>query len=231
MDTPTSQFHDTKLDVGQGTTPSSAGVRFHVAGGYYSRFVTLMRIALPVLAASIIALVVAWPQINQELKGFQLGISKITVNDTAEQQILNPHFTGTDSSQRPFNLTAQNAFQQKENHNLIDLSFPKADLTTQAGTWMSLSAKTGTFNRQSEILDLKGDIKLFHDSGYELSTTTAQFNLTAGTAMGFVPIIGYGPSGKFHGKGFRIIKRGKTIFLMGKSKIILYPTSKQRKQR
>jgi lipopolysaccharide export system protein LptC len=77
------------------------------------------------------------------------------------------------------------------------------------------------------MLDLKGAISLFHDSGYELKTTIAQINLAAGTAKGDVPISGHGPGGTVKGSGFRILERGKTMIFTGKSKMVLYPTSKQ----
>jgi lipopolysaccharide export system protein LptC len=231
MNTPATKPHDAKSDGTRVASSLSTGDSGDGSGSSYSRFVVLMRIALPVSAAAIVALVIAWPQLTQKPKGFRLGVSKITIHDTGGQQIVNPRFSSTDSNQRPFNLTADTAFQQKDDANLVDLAFPKADLTAKAGTWMAISAETGKFNRQSEVLDLKGAISLFHDSGYELKTTIAQIDMAAGTATGDVPISGHGPGGTVKGSGFRILERGKTIIFTGKSKMILYPTSKQLKLR
>jgi len=225
MNTPATKPHDAKSDGTDVASSQSSGGGG--SGSSYSRFVVLMRVALPVSAAAIVALVIAWPQLTQKPKGFRLGVSKITIHDTGGQQIINPRFSSTDSNQRPFNLTADTAFQQKDDPNLVDLAFPKADLTAKAGTWMAISAETGMFNRQSEVLDLKGAISLFHDSGYELKTTVAQIDMAAGTAKGDVPISGHGPGGTVNGAGFRILERGKTMIFTGKSKMILYPTSKQ----
>ena len=231
MNTPATQPHDAKSDGARVAGSLSTGGSGDGSGSNYSRFVVLMKIGLPVTAATIVALVIAWPQLMQKPKGFRLGVSKVTIHDTGGQQIVNPRFSSTDSNQRPFNLTADSALQQKDDPNLVDLAFPKADLTAKAGTWMALSAETGMFNRQSEVLNLKGAISLFHDSGYELKTTVAQIDMAAGTAKGDVPISGQGPGGTVKGSGFRILERGRTMIFTGKSKMILYPTSKQLKLR
>jgi lipopolysaccharide export system protein LptC len=231
MNTPVTKPHDAKSDGAHVASSLSIDGSGGGSGGSYSRFVVLMRIALPVSAATIVALVIAWPQLTQKPQGFQLGVSKVTIHDAGGQQIVNPRFSSTDSNKQPFNLTADTALQQKNDPNLVDLTFPKADLTRKTGTWMAISAETGKFNRQSEVLDLKGAISLFHDSGYELKTTIVQIDMAAGTAKGDVPISGHGPGGTVKGSGFRILERGQTMIFTGKSKMVLYSTSKQLNQR
>lgn len=212
-----------------GTTDDS--VTTFRSGLRYSRFVTLMRIALPLTAGAIIALVIAWPQLSHKPKSYPLGISKVITQDAGGQQIINPRFSSTDSKQQPFNLTADRATRQKENPNIVDLILPKADLTSQSGSWMALSAKFGLFNRNSEVLKLRDSVNLFHDSGYELRTTIAKIDLAEGTAEGAVPISGHGPDGTVQAEGFRILGHGKTMIFTGKSKIVFYSKSKQGKRR
>ncbi|MBK18248.1 MAG: LPS export ABC transporter periplasmic protein LptC [Rhodospirillaceae bacterium] len=227
MTTSATQPQNSHTAADRAASPPPTGGRFEKTGGNYSRFVLLMRIALPVAAAAIIALVVAWPQLGEKPKGFRLGVSKVTIHDSGGQQIVNPRFSSTDANQRPFNLTADSAFQQKQDPNLVDLAFPKADMTKKTGTWMALSADSGLYNRKSEILNLKGTVNLFHDSGYELKTSVAQVNMAEGTAEGNDAISGHGPGGTVKGAGFRILERGKTMIFTGKSQMVLYPKSKQ----
>ncbi len=196
------------------------------SGRSYSRFVALMRIALPATAGAIVILVIAWPHIGEKSKNFQLGFSSIKIEDAGGQHLINPRFSSTDSKQQPFNLTAKIATQQKSDPNLVDLTLPKADLTSNAGTWIALSAKSGLYNREAETLKLQGSVNLFHDSGYELSTTAINLNLAEGTAEGDVPITGHGPSGTIKGTGFKIVGRGKKMIFTGKSKLIIYPILK-----
>jgi len=196
------------------------------SGRSYSRFVALMRIALPATAGAIIILVIIWPQIGEKSKNFQLGFSSIKIEDAGGQHLINPRFSSTDSKQQPFNLTAKIATQQKSDPNLVELTLPRADLTSKTGTWIALSAKSGLYNRGSETLKLQGTVNLFHDSGYELSTNVANLNLAKGTAEGNLPITGHGPSGTIKGTGFKIVGHGKKMIFTGKSKLIIYPVLK-----
>ena len=213
--------------VGRATGDSVNTIR---SGRRYSRFVALMRITLPLTAGAIIALVVAWPQLSDKPKSYRLGFSNVNMKDSGGQQIIKPRFSSTDSKQQPFNLTADRAFRQKGNPNLVDLISPKGDLTSKTGSWMALSAKFGVYNRNLEVLNLKDSVNLFHDSGYDLRTNIARINLAAGTAEGNVPISGHGPGGKVQAEGFRILKNGRTMVFTGKSRMVFYSRPKQQKR-
>ncbi|MBO37973.1 MAG: LPS export ABC transporter periplasmic protein LptC [Rhodospirillaceae bacterium] len=197
----------------------------------YSRFVTLMRITLPLTAGAIIALVIAWPQLSHKPKSYRLGVSKITNQHAGEQQIINPRFSSTDSKQQPFNLTSDRAYRQKGNSNLINLISPKGDLTSKSGSWIALSAKFGLYDRNGEVLNLRDSVRLFHDSGYELRTTIAKIDLTEGTVMGDKPISGHGPGGKVQAEGFRIHEHGRIMVFTGKSRMVFYSKQKRREAR
>ena len=153
------------------------------------------------------------------------------MKDFGGQQIIKPRFSSTDSKQQPFKLTADRAFRQKGNPNLVDLISPKGDLTSKTGSWIALSAKFGVYDKNLEILNLKDSVNLFHDSGYDLRTNIAKINLGAGTAEGNVPISGHGPGGKVQAEGFRILKHGRTIVFTGKSRMVFYSRPKQQKRR
>lgn len=194
------------------------------AGGRYSRFVSTMRVALPLVAGMIVALVVAWPEIEENRQGFELGISQLSVHDKGGQQIVNPRFTGTDRNRRPYSVTADSAAQAKEASGQIDLAFPKADLTARNGTWIAVSAASGRYDRQAETLLLKGGVDMFHDQGYELHTPSARVDLAQGRASGDQPVRGQGPFGTLQGTGFRVWDSGRRLLIAGKSRIVLHPT-------
>lgn len=198
-------------------------------GGGYSRFANAMRFALPAVAAAIMVVVVAWPQLVEQPKRFSLGVSKVTINDSGGQQIVNARFTGTDRDDQPFTITADTASQPVKNPGIVDLAFPKADLAQKDGSWIALSAETGLYNKKSQVLDLKGGVNLFHDAGYELHTATARVELDRGVASGADPVSGQGPFGTLNSGGFRILDRGKRLIFTGKSRLVLYPAGKDGK--
>ena len=195
------------------------------AGGPYSHFANSMRIVLPLVAAAIVVLVVAWPQLTEKPQRFALGVSKYSATDNGSQQIINALFRGTDAKNRPFTVTADTASQVKNSPDVIDLDFPKADITLQDNTWLALSAETGRYTRKLEVLNLRGTVSLFHDTGYELRTSAANVNMNDGTAFGNASVSGQGPFGTLKSSGFRILDNGKRIIFSGQSRLIFYPAN------
>lgn len=195
------------------------------AGGAYSRFANSMRIALPLIAGAIAIIVIAWPQLGEKPKRFSLGVSKVTVNDGGGQQIVNPRFTGTDTDHRPYTVTADAASQIQTSPTMIDLSFPRADITLTSGAWLAVSSESGLFDRKTQMLALKGAVNLFHDTGYELRTNSADVDLGAGVASGNDPVVGQGPFGHMNSAGFQILDHGKRVIFTGKSKLVLFPSA------
>jgi lipopolysaccharide export system protein LptC len=110
---------------------------------------------------------------------------------------------------------------------MIDLAFPKADITLRSGVWLALSAETGLFNRKQQVLNLRGGVTLFHDMGYELRTPSADIFMKRGIASGDQPVTGQGPIGTIRSAGFRILDGGKRVLFTGKSRLVLYPKGKQ----
>ena len=102
---------------------------------------------------------------------------------------------------------------------------PKADIGVKDGTWLVLTANSGVYNQKIKVLDLKGAVNLFHDSGFEFNTETAKVNLEQGIAEGKVPIKGQGPFGQLDAQGFRIENKINRIYFTGKSKLTLYPSA------
>jgi lipopolysaccharide export system protein LptC len=194
------------------------------AGGSYTRFANSMRIVLPLVAVAIIVLVVAWPQITEKPKKFSLSLTSVTTTETGTQQIINARFTGTDSKNRPYSVTADTASQVKNKPDMIELAFPKADMTLRTGAWLALSAETGQLNRKNQELDLQGKVNLFHDKGYELSTSVAKIFMKDGVASGDKPVTGQGPAGTIKSAGFRILDGGRRVIFTGRSELVLYRT-------
>jgi lipopolysaccharide export system protein LptC len=185
-----------------------------------------MRIVLPLVAVAIVIMVIAWPQLTEKPKKFSLSVSSVTATESDTQQIINARFTGTDSNNRPYSITADTASQVKGAPDMIELAFPKADMTLKSGPWIALSAETGTLNRKLQVLSLRGGVNVFHDRGYELRTSAADVFLKQGTASGDKPVSGQGPIGDVHGAGFQILDSGKRVLFTGKSRLVLYRNPK-----
>lgn len=189
----------------------------------YSRFVLLAKYALPVIAGVVMMLVVVWPELKSTPKKFAVGLSDVKIETAGGQRVINARFTGVDSENRPFSITAESVVQAGSDDNGVALAEPKADVTLAGDSWVAISAPTGIFRRDDEILDLSGVVDLFHDDGYEFQTAEARVNFGTSTASGDSPIRGQGPFGTIEAEGFRIAGSGDSIFFTGKSRLLVYP--------
>jgi lipopolysaccharide export system protein LptC len=207
-----------------GTRPPSTRQPPRFSGrNRYSLFVGLLKVVLPALAAALILLVIAWPQLTFKDDRFRLGISRMTLDQADTTTMLNARYDGIDDLRRPYTVTADMATQSKQDDDLIDLELPKADMTMEDGAWLALNARAGQYHREDEALDLKGGVSLFHDRGFELRSESAHIDLSAGTAEGVQPVEGQGTFGTVNSEGFRVLDRGQTIIFTGKTRLVLQP--------
>jgi len=189
----------------------------------HSRFVAWTKVLLPVIALLLVTLVVAWPHIRLQDTRFRLGFSAIKTDNVDDPAMINPRYFGTDKNAQTFSVTADLAKNLLQGGKSIELERPKADISLEDGTWLVVTANTGYYKRGAATLQLRGDVNVFHDSGYEFRTESADVDLNAGAASGDVPVEGQGPFGNLKAEGFRLQDKGKTIYFTGKSKLVIYP--------
>ncbi|MBM3565137.1 MAG: hypothetical protein FJX42_03370 [Alphaproteobacteria bacterium] len=189
----------------------------------YSRFVAVAKLALPLIALALVAIIWAWPQLRGTDLRFRLSFAKLITQDSADPNMINPRYAGTDDERQPYALTSDVARAPENDRARILLEQPKGDMTLKDGTWLLLGAETGTYVRSARTLDLSGDVTLFHDSGYEIRTTKAFVDLGRGEAEGREPVRGQGPFGDLWSEGFHLIDKGRVIYFTGKSKLIIHP--------
>ncbi len=189
----------------------------------YSRFVSLMKVLLPVIALLLIALVVVWPHLKLQDSRFSIGFSALRVGNVEDPAMINPRFQGADKDRQTFAITADIAKNLLNADKSVELEMPKADISLDDGSWLVVTAKQGIYVRQHETLTLTHSVNMFHDSGYEFRTESADIDLTKGTATGTVPVEGQGPFGNLQAEGFHLVDKGKTIYFTGKSKLTIYP--------
>jgi len=190
---------------------------------WYSRFVQMMKVLLPVVAALLIILILVWPYLRSEDLRFRLSFAALTANQNKDPSMVNPRFLGIGKENKAYSITADLARNLAAGSSSVELEMPKADITLDDGTWLVLTAKSGIFRQAKKTLDLTGAVNLFHDSGYEFKTSKAVIDLQKGVASGLEAVRGHGPFGEMQGEGFRLFDKGKTIIFTGKSKLVIFP--------
>ena len=192
----------------------------------HSRFVQRSKWILPGLAVTLLLLVGTWPQIKAVIDRLHFTVPRIDVSDARNLRMLEPRYTGIDRENRPYVLTASVATQVSGSDDIVSLTAPKADMTTNSGNWVEVTSYTGTYQPQPQLLDLYGDVELYQDRGNEFHTDSARVDVANGTATSDQPVTGQGPFGHVTAEGFTMLDRGAVIQFTGKTNLTLLPRPK-----
>lgn len=189
----------------------------------YGRFVGIMRILLPTIATALLILVALWPQLTDQQRRYAITPGKIAAEAAKTLTMVNGVYTGIDDKRRPYTLTAETVSLSNSGLSLVALTAPKADLLMEDGSWVAVTSRSGTYDRDKKLLNLHGAVNLFHDTGYEFRTEAATVDMMAGDAYGTDPVEGQGPFGNIKSEGFVVHNRGERVEFTGKATLVLYP--------
>lgn len=190
----------------------------------HSRRVALLKRVLPAIGLTLVLLIASWPRLSPLLENVRLGIPAIDLREARELRMLNPRYAGLDRYNRPYVVTAAIGRQVPDRNDVMALERPKAVMTAHGGAKVVLTAATGIYQSQAQLLDLFEDVNLVHDDTTRFVTRRAHLNLSDNTAEGHDPIEGHGPSGDITGEGFRVLSKGDTIIFTGRSFALLKGT-------
>ena len=194
----------------------------------YSRFVAVMKVALPLGAAVVIALLFSWSQLYQMPERFEIGATKLSASEAVSgHRMINARYSGTDRNRNPYTLAAESVVQQKSDPDRVMLNGPEADFTTGAGAWIAVSASSGKFAREARQVDLEGDVSFYHDSGYQFQTDRATIDFGDAIAWSTAPVSGRGAWANVDAAGFRISRDEDRLEFAGPAHLVLFPDAEE----
>ena len=193
----------------------------------YTRFVKSMRLLLPLSALALIMIVLAWPDMNDKIVIVpKEDIIPQSGANIGENELLNPRFETTDAQQQPVNVTAIRALQNQENPNLVKLEKPNADLKMKDGSAVQIEADRGTYEQEVEKLFLQQNVKIRHESGYELHAEELRVNMKTREAFSDKNVHVQGAEAQIDATGLEgNVEEGILIF-KGPAKLTLTPNKK-----
>ncbi|MFN4089928.1 MAG: LPS export ABC transporter periplasmic protein LptC [Alphaproteobacteria bacterium] len=193
----------------------------------WSRYVRKLNFVLPAMAAMIVILVFAWPQLQLRDQIADPDSLRIRPQDTVDLTVHGVRFVGIDARDRQFTVTAASTRQTHAGADQVALDRPEADMTLSDGHLVALRADAGIFDRDRSALDLSGSVRFFHDDGYELATDRASIDFRGGEAHGEGPVAAHGPAGRARAEGFRVLDNGRTVFFTGRTTLEIEPKARE----
>jgi lipopolysaccharide export system protein LptC len=201
--------------------PSTAPGQTPSATDRYSRWVALLKVVLPVTGVALMCLVSVWSRLPSLLESVRAGFPAIDLREARELRMVTPRYAGLDRYNRPYAVTAAIGRQVPDRNDVMALERPQAVMIVHGGASVVVTAATGIYQSQAQLLDLFDDVNLVHQDGTRFVTRRAHLDVSDNTAEGHEPVEGHGPSGDITGEGFRILSKGDTIIFTGQSSLVL----------
>lgn len=185
-----------------------------------SKIVRIMRLGFPVLAVILLFAVLIFNdrRLDTEIR----DIKEVVPKTMGKNELVNPRFESQDEKAQPYVITADRAFQADTNMDEIRLEKPNADMNMSDGTWIALKAIKGLFDQKNQLLDLEGNVRMYHDTGYLLKTKKLLLDIRNKTADTDTPVSVQGPAADLTAAGLSADGQSAILIFKGPAHLTLY---------
>jgi len=142
----------------------------------YSRWVALLKVVLPVTGVALMCLVSVWSRLPSLLESVRAGFPAIDLREARELRMVTPRYAGLDRYNRPYAVTAAIGRQVPDRNDVMALERPQAVMIVHGGASVVVTAATGIYQSQAQLLDLFEDVNLVHQDGTRFVTRRAHHN-------------------------------------------------------
>jgi lipopolysaccharide export system protein LptC len=192
-----------------------------VAAQRHTHLVRFLRRAIPVVAVvSVLGLIVV-PFLNP-LRGKLQNVSIGSVGIAGGKvRMETPKLSGYRKDNRPYQVTAENAYQEIRNPTQIELQTLTARIQMEREGWVTVNAKTGLFDTQKERLKLADDVKIRTESGHDMSMKSADVDFKAGTVASREPVTVHMDQTTVDANALDVKNNGELIAFEGRVRVLI----------
>ena len=189
----------------------------------HTRWVRFLRRAIPIGSAATVAAIL-FVGIVQPFRTLPDGVSiaNISLNGTKITMEL-PRLTGFKKDSRPYEVTAQWAAQDVKKPNIIELKELRARIAMQDKSMANVTSVEGVYDSSIEKLDLKTDVRVKTDSGYDVRMNSARVDFKGGNVSSQEPVSVRFSGGTIDAGNLDMTDNGQHIIFDGRVRTILTP--------
>lgn len=209
------------MAVGSTKFGDDAAERRYHAALRHSRRVRLLRRLIPVgavLAVGAILFLAFFEPFRSIPEGVSVGAVKL--NGTKVTMEL-PKLTGFKKDMRPYEVNAQWAAQDIKNPNVIELKEISARIALQDKSFANIEALNGIYDSGADKLDLKDDVRVRTDTGYDVRMKSAKIEFKAGNVTSSDPVAVRFSGGTIDANGLQMVDNGQRIVFLGRVHTIM----------
>jgi lipopolysaccharide export system protein LptC len=199
--------------------PAAAGVRLDDAfraAMRHSRRVRFLRRAIPTACV----LLIVGPSLWNVVAPFATTAANVTVGAVSISgtriRMDAPKLSGFKKDQKSYEVTARDAVQDLKSPNVVELNKVAGRMEQEANSFVRVTADWGKFDQSSDKLDLKGDVRVRHDKGYEADLRSARVDVKSGDIDTTEPVEIRSRSGTVNADSMILRDNGKHVVFTGR---------------
>jgi len=182
----------------------------------HSRLVRLLRIALPVGAIIVLAVLVLITYFNplRMFAKLPVNVGNLVVSGT-KITMEQPRISGFTRDGRAYEVTANAAAQDVTKPDIVELRDIHAKVQTQARGVVEVTAATGTYDTKNETLRLTKDVLLVSSTGYECRLSEALVDTRKGDVVSQHPVAVKMLQGTLNANRLQVVDSGELVHFEG----------------
>ncbi len=185
-----------------------------------TRWVMLMKLALPCIAAILAITLLVLPSLKKDIKEFGIEFS-IGEGDIEKLNVENTVVYVTDNKNRVNNFVAKQINEIEAGSQQYDLIAPEAVIPMPQNEWINIKAPNGLFNQTTSVLQLRNYVEIFYSRGMNIQTKEAFFDFKKSEGYSDTPVTGNGFIGKIDAQGFHFSNADNILTFTGKTHILI----------
>jgi lipopolysaccharide export system protein LptC len=188
----------------------------YAAAHRHSRRVRALRRAIPVACALGLVLPVLWGIVApyaRTVPDVQVGAVSITGTKIRMDA---PKLSGFKKDQKAYEVTAREALQDIKVPTVVELNGLNGRMEQETNSFARVTAEWGRFDQSADRLDLKGDIRVRTDKGYEADLSSARIDMKTGDVATQERVEIRSKSGTIEADSMTIRENGKHALFEGR---------------
>lgn len=154
---------------------------------------------------------------NVSIEGAGLTGSRVTM--------AHPKMSGYRRDGRPYDFVAQTAVQDLKSPSILELNQLDAHVTLSDKSVAHVTADTGIYDSSNERMDLKSNIHITSDSGYDIRLITAHIEFKGGDVASNDPVSVVMKTGTVSSDRMHMINNGAQITFEGHVRSLMQPAT------
>lgn len=190
----------------------------------HSRRVRALRRAIPVVCLAALAGPIAWGVISPFARvGLDVKVGPISVSGT-KVTMEAPKLSGFKKDNKAYEVTAEQATQDIKAPTVVELSRLTARMEQEDKKSARLTSDWGRFDQSADTLELKGNVRVRTDNGYEADLASARVNVKTGDMVSAEPVTVRSLTGRISAERAEMRDNGRHAIFEGRVRSLFSQT-------